>query len=71
MNGFGWVIFGEGLHLTTMTTGPLFGVEPHRAMTWRGEFSVRLKIEIFNYRVTFKRLNVCKTLVILHFRFLN
>lgn len=43
VNGLGRVVFGEGLHLTTMTTGPLFGVEPHRSMTGRREFPVRLK----------------------------
>ena len=40
------IILWEGLHLGTMATGPLFGVEPHRPMTGRTELPVRLEKKI-------------------------
>lgn len=46
MHWFVRVIFGERLHLSTMTAGSLLGVEPHRPMTGSRELPVRLKLNV-------------------------
>lgn len=43
MNWLGWIILGEGLHLTTMTRSALLGIESHRTMARCRELTMRLK----------------------------
>ena len=44
VNLVGGVILGESLDFAAMTSGALLGIKSHRAMTGRGELTVRLKI---------------------------
>lgn len=55
MHGFSRVILGECLHLTTMTTGPLLGVESHRTMSRRRKLTMRLEWIINTCRITIHR----------------
>lgn len=46
VNGLGGIVLGESLHLASVASCALLGVEPHRPVTGGRELAMRLKINL-------------------------